>query len=68
MEKINIHCDTIAQFNALRHIQAHFEPFGVADLQLVPNGIRLTDRVGEVADFLYDETAKAVFLQEPEEE
>ncbi len=62
--KINIHCDTIAQFNALRHIQANFEPYGVVDLKLIPNGIRLTDINGDIGDFVYDEAAKSVVLND----
>lgn len=62
--KINIHCDTIAQFKALRHIQANFEPYGILKMELIQNGIRLTDITGGVGDFVYDEAAKSVVLND----
>ena len=53
MDKIHIHCDTIAQFKALREIQRSFLPEGVKSLQLIPDGIRPTDQTGATADFIY---------------
>ncbi len=61
--KINIHCDTIAQFKALRHIQANFEPYGVVDLKLIPNGIRLTE---EKAKQLITEFCESEYTSTPD--
>lgn len=48
---INIHCDTIAQFKVLRHLQENF--IDCKSLELIENGIRFTDVTGAVADFVF---------------
>lgn len=61
---IQIHCNTIAQFKVLRHLQREFEPSGVKSLELINNGIRLTDRTGASADFVYNAETGSVELYE----
>lgn len=64
MDKIYIHCDTISQFKALREIQHSFLPEGVLNLELIEDGIRLTDQTGATANFVYvPETDTVVFFQ-----
>ena len=62
MEKIYIHCDTISQFKALREIQHSFLPEGVLNLELIEDGIRLTDQTGATANFVYVPESDMVIL------
>lgn len=64
MEKIYIHCDTISQFKALREIQHSFIPEGVLSLKLIEDGIRLTDKTGATADFVYVPESDTVILSQ----
>ena len=64
MEKIYIHCDTISQFKALREIQHSFLPEGVLSLKLIEDGIRLTDKTGATADFVYVPEIDTVILSQ----
>lgn len=57
---INIHCDTIAQFKVLRHLQDNF--IDCKSLELIKEGIRFTDITGETADFVYN--GKGVVIDE----
>lgn len=52
-KKIEHQVTKIAQYKALRHIQDCFHPDGVQNMELLSNGIRLTDCTGAQADFLY---------------
>ena len=63
---LNIHCNTIKQFKVLRHLQENFEPWGVINLELIENGIRLTDYTGKSGDFVF-ENGKVV-LRDTEKE
>lgn len=51
---IYIECQNALQRLALLHIQEHFLASGVKNLTLIKNGIRLTDKTGKVADFVYN--------------
>lgn len=64
MDKIYIHCDTISQFKALREIQHSFLPEGVLSLKLIEDGIRLTDKTGATADFVYVPEIDTVILSQ----
>lgn len=64
MEKIYIHCDTISQFKALREIQHSFLPDGVLNLELIEDGIRLTDQTGATANFVYVPESDMVILSQ----
>jgi hypothetical protein len=64
MEKIYIHCDTISQFKALREIQHSFLPEGVLNLELIEDGIRLTDQTGATANFIYVPESDMVILSQ----
>lgn len=64
MEKIYIHCDTISQFKALREIQHSFLPEGVLNLELIEDGIRLTDQTGATANFVYVPESDMVILSQ----
>ena len=55
VQPINIKCDNMPQLKALKHIKENFSPNGVKKLELLKNGVRLTDRVGAVADFIYND-------------
>lgn len=48
------HVNSIAQYKVLKHIAKEFIPEGIASLKLIPDGIRLTDRTGDTADFIYN--------------
>lgn len=61
---IQIHCNTIAQFKVLRHLQREFETSGVKNLELIDNGIRLTDCTGASANFVYNAETDRVELYE----
>lgn len=54
LEIRKFHVDTIAQYKVLKHIAAEFIPEGIANLELIENGLRLTDCTGDTADFVYD--------------
>lgn len=58
------HVDSIAQYRVLKHIAAEFIPEGIAELELIKGGLRLTDFTGDAADFLYDERSSAVIIKE----
>ena len=60
----HIHCDTITQFKVLRHLQREFEPSGVKQLELIEDGIRLTDCTGASADFVYNTETCSIELYE----
>ena len=64
MDKIYIHCDTISQFKALREIQHSLLPEGVLSLKLIEDGIRLTDKTGATADFVYVPEIDTVILSQ----
>lgn len=64
MDKIYIHCDTISQFKALREIQHSFLPEGVLNLELIEDGIRLTDQTGATANFVYVPESDMVILSQ----
>lgn len=51
---IYIKCQNPFQQLALLHIQENFLEDGVKELALIKNGIRLTDKTGAVADFVYN--------------
>lgn len=53
-QDIKIKCKTLSQLKALKEIQNSFASEGVKELQLIKNGIRLTDSTGAQADFIYD--------------
>lgn len=53
-----------AQFLALRHIQDNFLDSGVKELELLNEGIRLTDQTGAVADFVYNSDTKRIDMIE----
>lgn len=61
---IQIYCNTITQFKVLRHLQREFEPSGVKSLELIDNGIRLTDCTGASANFIYNAETDSVELYE----
>ena len=63
-QPINIRCDTMAQLRALKHIQDSFSPKGVKKLELIDNGIRLTDMTGIKGDFISDPKTGDVYLKE----
>lgn len=48
------HVDSIAQYKVLKHISSEFIPEGIASLELIEGGLKLTDRTGDTADFIYD--------------
>lgn len=48
------HVDSIAQYKVLKHISAKFLPEGIASLELIENGLKLTDQTGDSADFVYN--------------
>lgn len=48
------HVDSIAQYKVLKHIAAEFIPEGIASLELIEGGLKLTDRTGATADFIYN--------------
>lgn len=54
LEIRKFHVDTIAQYKVLKHIAAEFIPEGIASLELIEGGLKLTDCTGDTADFVYD--------------
>ncbi len=48
------HVDSIAQYKVLKHIAIEFAPEGIASLELIEGGLKLTDRTGATADFIYN--------------
>lgn len=54
LEIRKFHADTIAQYKVLKHIAAEFIPEGIASLELIEGGLKLTDRTGDTANFVYD--------------
>lgn len=55
LELQRYHVDSIAQFKTLRCIANEFVPEGIAELELIEGGLRLTDVTGDVADSFFDE-------------
>lgn len=53
-----------AQFLALRHIQDNFSDSGVKKLELLKDGIRLTDKTGATADFVYNPETRRIEMVE----
>ncbi len=60
----NFHVDTIAQYKVLRHISAEFLPEGIASLDLIGDGLRLTDRTGDTADFIFNAETASVNIKD----
>lgn len=56
-----------AQFLALMHIQDNFLDSGVKKLELLKKGIRLTDKTGATADFIYNPKTRHVDMVERNE-
>lgn len=59
-ELISFHVDSIAQYKVLKHIFVEFLPEGIAHLELIENGLRLTDITGDSADFIYNGTSVVI--------
>lgn len=59
------HVNSIAQYKVLKHIAAEFIPEGIASLELIENGLKLTDCTGDTADFIYD--GLSVIIEERKE-
>lgn len=61
---VYIKCQNPFQHLALLHIQDNFLESGVKELALLNNGIRMTDKTGAVADFIYNrDTGKIDFRE-----
>lgn len=56
--------DSIAQYRVLKHISAEFVPEGIAGLELIKDGLKLTDFTGDAAEFIYDENTSSVIIKE----
>ncbi|MCM1524136.1 MAG: hypothetical protein NC120_06725 [Ruminococcus sp.] len=56
-----------AQWLAFQHIQENFLGSGVKELELLTEGIRLTDKTGAVADFLYNRETTRIDMFERDE-
>ena len=64
LELKRYHADSIAQYKVLQHISEEFVPEGIASLELIGNGLKLTDCTGDTADFVYDENTSSVIIKE----
>ena len=58
------HVDSIAQYKVLKHISEEFIPEGIASLELIEGGLKITDCTGDTADFVYDENTSFVIIKE----
>lgn len=61
---IKCKCQNPFQQLALMHIQQNFYDEGISQLELIKDGIRLTDRDGAVADFVYNDVSGRIEMQE----
>ena len=64
LELKRYHVDSIAQYKVLKHISEEFILEGIASLELIGNGLKLTDCTGDTADFVYDENTSSVIIKE----
>lgn len=64
LELKRYHVDSIAQYKVLKHISEEFISEGIASLELIGNGLKLTDCTGDTADFVYDENTSSVIIKE----
>ncbi|MGN1137629.1 MAG: hypothetical protein ACI4SF_15605 [Oscillospiraceae bacterium] len=60
----SVKCQNPFQQLALMHIQENFLPDGILNLDTIPNGIRMTDKTGAVADFIYNGDTGRIDMQE----
>lgn len=58
------HVDSIAQYKVLKHISEEFIPEGIASLELIEGGLKITDCTGDTAYFVYDENTSSVIIKE----
>lgn len=63
-QPINIKCNTMEQLKVLKHLQESFAPHGIKHLELIKDGIRVTDSVNTRADFIYNRKNDSVELIE----
>ena len=64
LELKRYHVDSIAQYKVLKHISEEFIPEGIASLELIEGGLKLTDCTGDTADCVYDESTSSVMIKE----
>lgn len=61
---IKCKCQDPFQQLALMHIQQNFYDEGISQLELIKDGIRLTDKNGAIADFVYNGVSGSIEMQE----